>query len=249
MRRILLALAGALLLAALFPAQAGAQDDASVTIVDASTYDIDQPFESTFCFDGDPTNMEVGDIVGPDAVPAGTYDVEYYSGFDQACGGTPDFADTVTLAAGDDVTLLIYWNETGRGVSVLDNDTSCVEPGTGRMTLRHGADVGTVDLVSDGETLIEGVDPTDQGAADLDAGEYTFIEVVEGANIVAQPPDQTLEEGQNIIFYIAGGNDGDTGAFIDVVDLEVCTQPTTTVTAPPVAPAAQAARLMPAFTG
>jgi hypothetical protein len=244
---------------ALLPISAGAQADATVTIVDAMTYDIDQPFPSTFCFDGDAQNLEVGDIVGPESVEPGTYLLEIYFGPDEACGGqSPDFADDFTFAAGDDVTLMLFWvqgeQQTEIGISVLDNDLSCVEPGTGRLTLRHGSAADTVDLESDGTALIEGVDPTEQGAVDLDAGDYPDSEIVEAGSgtPVADLGTLTIEEGQSLIVYLAGGIDGDIGTFTDTVDLDVCGEPTTTTTMPPVAPVAPVAAAVavtPAFTG
>jgi Domain of unknown function (DUF4397) len=254
-KRTIIALGGLLLLAALFPASAGAQDDATFNVVDAATYDFDQPFPITFCFDGVAQDLERGDITAPESVTPGTYPVEVIFGSGQTCGIDPDFSTDVDLAAGDDVTLLIFWN-TQVGVSVLPNDTSCVEPGTGRLTVRHGAAADAVDVESDGDVLLSGVEPGDQGSVDLDAGDYPDALVVDDLGTVADLGTLTIEEGQNVIVYLAGGNDGDTGAFLDVVDLEVCEQPTTTTTsttAPPATPVAASPAAVtaatPQFTG
>jgi hypothetical protein len=252
MKRIVLAIVGALLLNALLPAHADAQEDATVSVFDGASHSINAPNPITFCFDGEGTNMELGDLLEPESIPAGTYTLEIHFGFDEVCGDAPDFEDDFTFAGGDDVTVFLTDTSDFLGIAVLDNDTTCVEPGTGRVTVRNGAFAGTVDLESDGEVLVAGVDENDQGAADVDEGDYPASEVLDDEDgVVADLGEITINEGENLIVYVVGGADGPTGAFTDVVDLDVCTQPTTTTVAPvaPAAPVAAVTAATPSFTG
>ncbi len=235
MKRMLSVVVGALLLAAFLPASAGSQADAQVTIVDALTYDIDSPSPVTLCIDDVGQNLSVGDIVGPAAVTPGTYTYEIFFAADEDCTGTPSFAADFTFAAGNDVTVMLAWTAADDDVAieVLDNDNSCVDPGTGRVTLRHGAwtsDGGPADLVSGTDTLIAGVPPHGQGSAELAAGDYPDTRAVEDGSLVAALGTMTVNEGEQLVIYLAGGNDGDSGAFTDRIPVEVCLQPTTTTT-------------------
>lgn len=255
MKRIILLLAAALLALGLVPAPASAQADASVTVADAVTYNYPaEPFPITFCFDGVAQNMQVGDIVGPSAVSPGTYTVGINEGASQGCASY-DYSEDITLNAGDDVTILLGWPIGGReDISVLPNDTSCVEPGTGRVTLRNGASTqGPVDLISDTTTLIANVAEMGQGSADLAAGDYPNTIADDGFLTIADLGTMTVNEGEHLVIYLAGGNDGPSGAFTDTLDLDVCTQPTTTTTSTTIptttTTVARAVAATPAFTG
>jgi hypothetical protein len=228
---------------------AGAQADAQVTIVDASTYSASEPFPQELCIDNVPQTVEAGDIIGPEAYTPGTYAFT----FGGDCND-PNVAEDLVFAAGDDVTVLLYWGQ-NFGITVLDNDTSCPPAGEGRLTVRNGTTTNNGDptLESGGDPLVPAVAEGSQQSVELAAGTVDDVTVtgfpgfVDGTDL----GDLTIVEGETLVLYLAGGTDGDLLVFDQTIPL-ACDQPTTTTTtvvAEPVTPVAVAQRLTPAFTG
>lgn len=227
---------------------AGAQADAQVTIVDAATYDGSEPFPRELCIDGGaPQIVEAGDIIGPDAFAPGTYEFAF--------GGTcadPDAVENLDFAAGDDVTVLLYWGEEF-GISVLDNDTSCPPVGEGRLTVRNGTTTfnGDPTIESAGNPLVPATATGEQQSVELPAGTVDDVTVTGFPDFAGGTDlgDLDIVEGETLVLYLGGGTDGSVLSFYDVITHD-CTQPTTTTVAPqPVTPVAAAQRLTPSFTG
>jgi hypothetical protein len=269
MKRFTLLVAGALLAALLGPglAPAGAGGTASVTIVHAATYDYPgASFTVTLCVDDTVVDesFEVGGILGPRDLPAGDHLVEITIGEDEGCA-SPDLAETITVAAGDDVTVAAIWtsNTEGPGLVVWPNDDSCIDPGLARVTVRHGAYTGgPVDVLGtiDGEEvpLIQDLDEGEQASVDAPAGvtvEDVRVVPAGGDTTLIPIGDVSLDEGLQYVVYAAGGADGAAGVFVDEIEEEICEEPvpTTQTTVAPTtvttAPPAGAVVAEPRFTG
>jgi hypothetical protein len=259
MKRLILLFAVALGVAVLPATPVAGQDTGAVTIVHAATYDFGQSLTVTLCVDNEVLDgsFETEQIIGPLDLAPGTYDVEIFIGADQSCDGEADIQADLEVAAGDDITAAATWPSTGPTIVVWDNDSECIEAGQSRVTVRHAAD-------SQGQ-------PVDVGAevggartilfSDVGEGEQQTIEVPAGTTaldtqiFVSDAPVAELgdlgpfEEGNQYVVYAIGGNDGSIGAFVDVIEEEVCDEPTTTTTASPTTTATAAATATPRFTG
>lgn len=271
MKRLLVGAAVGALALGLTPALAGAgidgTDNALVTIVHDATYDFpDEPFEVTVCIDDEivDNTFEVTDILGPVPLPAGTYNVEIFGGSVESCEGEAAIDEDLTVTAGDDITVAAIWTSQtqGPGVTVWENDSSCADEGTARVTVRHGAATnGPVDVVGvvagEETTLVPDLAEGAQATLDGVPGGLT----VEDVQVVAAGTDTTLivvgdvtfEAGTHYVIYAAGGADGSAGVWVDTIPLDVCETPITpttpTTAAPTTTAAASPAVATPRFTG
>jgi hypothetical protein len=239
MRKPLFALTAAALLAALLipAANAGVAGSGEVTIVHAATFDAGTDFPVTVCVDGEVLIEEFNttDIEGPLTLPAATYNVQIFAPNQTDCVGDPALAADITVADGDDVTVMAYWGPEGPAVTVLENDTSCVEAGQGRVTARHAAGAGPVDVTVGGAAVLSGLAPGGQASLDVPAGAYPGVEVVLAGttDVVLDLGTVTAVENVNLVAYVYGGADGDVGVFTDEIPLETCPEPITPTTAAP----------------
>lgn len=263
MKRFALLAVAALVAVGLVPATAGAGTDTGtgqVTIVHDATYDAPtEPFTVTVCAGGQVIdgNFSWGETLGPLTLPASTIPVGIYVGADQLCEGEPDIGGDLVVEAGDDITVAAVWlsGEGQPSIAIWENDSSCFEEGQGRLTARHGAAIGTVDVIGtiDGseQVIISNLEEGAQNIIDVPGGL-----VVEDAAIVATGTgdvliplgDITTVPGFNIVVYAGGGADGGADVFNGLIELEPCevpVEPTTTTTTA----AAQPAVVTPAFTG
>lgn len=262
MKRLALLAVAALVAVGLMPASAGAGGTAGtgmVTIVHDATYSAEESFPVTLCVDGDlvDDDFQWGDLLGPLELPAATYAVGVYIGAGQICEGEPDIAADLVVAAGDDITAAAIWTSAGPALTVWPNDSSCVDAGEGRVTVRHGADTGgPVDVVGTvggtETTLVSGLAEGAQASADVPAPlAATGVAVVPaggGAPLITIG-DVTFQPGVNTVVYAGGGNDGPAGVFVDVIELTTCETPVEPTTTTTTTAAAQPATVTPAFTG
>lgn len=251
----------ALGLALAAPAGAGlTEGSGELTIVHAATFDAGDPFPVTLCIDGDIVNddFEVGDIIGPDTTPAGTYDVDIFTGAGKPdCTGLPQLSTTVEVQDGDDLTVMAYWDNAefnGPALTVLDNDNDCTEPGEGRLTARHAADAPAVNVVADAQStspveIFSDLENGQQATTDLAADTYPDVEVQQASDdsLVVDLGDVTITEAEQLVVYVIGGADGDVGFFTDTIDEDTCDQPTTTTTSTTVTPALPVTPVTPAI--
>ena len=269
MKRFALVAVMALVAVGLIPATAGAGTDPGtgmVTIVHDATYSANEPFPVTLCVNGDPFAGGVGqdpfvwgDVLGPVDLPAGTYTVAIYTGAIEVCEGEPAIGpQDLDVAAGDDITAAAIWTSAGPGLTVWPNDSSCVAPGEGRVTVRHGADTdGPVDVVGTvgGTETVLVPNLAEGGQAGLDVPAPLAVTDVKvtpagdsGTTLIAVG-DVTFEPGVNTVVYAGGGNDGPAGVFVDVIQLTTCETPVEPTTTTTTTAAAQPATATPAFTG
>lgn len=253
MRRAIVMAAFAALVLVFTPAPASSQDTGLVTIVHAATFDAESNLPVTVCVDGEvliPV-FNTTDIEGPVELPAGEYDVTIFNPTQADCAGEPVISGTLQVAAGSDSTAMAYWGPEGPDLAQLTNDTTCVDPGNGRVTARHAAAAGPVDVVVDGTPVLSGLAPGAQASVDVPAGDYSGVQVVAAGteDVVLDIGTITVTESNNLIAYVYGGADGAVGVFTDEVEVceeAVATTSTTSTTAPATA---AAAATRPTFTG
>lgn len=259
-RTALAALAGVLLAIVPVTTQAGAQTGAQVTIVDAATYGSGHPFPGTLCVNGnvvyDP--FQAGDIKAPKNWAAGTYQIAFLIG-SQSCTGKPDATKSVTVANGDDITIAVIWDSTGRKIVVWPNNNACLAADEARVTVRHGADTRgaavNVFATYDGSEH-KVVSSLAEGAQDVSPSSAPFT--YKGVNLrlattdaaVLTIGDLTFNPGVQYVIYVYGGSDGNVGYFMDQITEPTCPTATTTAPVTTTTTAQQAAVVtQPVFTG
>ncbi len=206
---------GALLTALVaFPSLAGAQDTGNVTVVHGVPGESDFPVD--IYVNGDITleAFTFGEVAGPLELPAGDYDIEVYVAGADAGTDDPALQSTVTLPGGADATILANLGADGApGLSVFVNDTSAIDAGNGRVTVRHTAAAPEVDVLAGGDVLFGDVPNGAEGVADVPAGTYPVQVVPAGATEpVVFETDLNVPEGSNVIVHAIGDLEGGTFA-------------------------------------
>jgi hypothetical protein len=172
-------------------------------------------------------NSTFGDVFGPLELPAGDYEIEIY-----ATGADPDTDDpalegSASLPAGAVATIAAYLQEGGAPtLGVFVEDSSTIAAGNARVTARHLADFGAVDILANDGAVFEGVENGQGGSIDVPANTYNIkITAAGDAATVAFDADVPLAAGTNLIAYAIGSVTG--GSF------EVATAAVTGLGAPP----------------
>ncbi|HEX6255782.1 MAG TPA: DUF4397 domain-containing protein [Euzebyales bacterium] len=147
-----------------------------------------------------------GTVTDPLELPAGTYDVEIYPADADPQAEDPAIAGSADLAAGANVSLVAHLDASGSPtLSVFANDTSTLDAGEARVTVRHTAAAPAVDILANGEAVFTGVENGDEGVADLAAGTVSAAVALAGTtDPVLGPADVDLAEGVNTIIYAIG---------------------------------------------
>ena len=128
--------------------------------------------------------------------------------------------DTVAIDAGDtalpasgNYTIVAHLDASGTpSLAVFQNDTSSIDAGKGRLTVRHAAAAPAVDVLANGSVAFANVVNGAGGDADLAAGTVTATVVPAGTTepVVIGPADLPITEGTSLIVYAVGSLDGDT---------------------------------------
>lgn len=155
-------------------------------------------------------DSEFGDVFGPLALPEGDYDIEIYAAGADPSVDSPALMGSTTLPAGAVATIAAYLQEGGSptlGVFVENNSSTAA--GEARITARHLADFGAVDVLANDGAVWEGV-LNGQGAdTDVPADTYNIkITAAGDAGTVAFDADVPLAEGTNTIAYAIGSVGG-----------------------------------------
>ncbi|MGD2101926.1 MAG: DUF4397 domain-containing protein [Acidimicrobiia bacterium] len=151
-------------------------------------------------------DFEYGDVAGPLALPEGSYDLEVYAADSDPDADDPALTGSTDLPAGAVATIAAYLQEGGTptlGVFVENNGS--IAAGEARVTARHLADFGPVDILANGGAVFEGVTNGQGGDADVPADTYNIqITVAGDPGTVAFDADVPLAEGTNTIAYAIG---------------------------------------------
>ncbi len=204
MRKIIVAAASLALLFAFSGIASAQESGAQVSVVHGVpglTVDVYVNGESTL------TNFEPGDVAGPLALPAGSYEL--------AVTAAGDSVDNAVLTATADVTnglnasVVAHLQEDGTPtLTVFANDTSSIGPGNARLTARHTAAAPAVDiLLADGTPVATNLSNPNEAIANVLAGAYSAGIAPAGGTVddfVVGPLDLEVPEGANRIVYAIG---------------------------------------------
>ncbi len=104
-------------------------------------------------------DFEPGTLTDPLTLTAGDYDIDVYvDGADPDTDGPAISADGVTVPGGANVTLAAHLTEGGDPtLSTFVNDTSPIDAGQTRLTVRHTAAAPAVDVRAGETPVIEGL--------------------------------------------------------------------------------------------
>lgn len=139
-------------------------------------------------------------------------------------------AGDVTLPSSGNFTLIAHLDASGTpAIAVFENDTSTIDAGSGRLTVRHAAAAPAVDILANGDVAFANVPNGQGGGADLPAGTISASVVPAGESepVVIGPADLPIAAGTNLIVYAVGSLEADS--------LTVLTEAISDLAAPPAA--------------
>jgi hypothetical protein len=222
MRHTIVAAAGAaglitLLAAPLSPASAA--DDATVSVLHAVpglTVDVYANGEELI------PDFEPGTLTDPLSLPAGSYDLQVFADGDSPGNGKPAIeASGVEVPAGANATVVAHLDaDGGPTLSVFANDTSAIDAGSARLTVRHTAAAPAVDVRANGDVLFGDLSNPNEDTADVPADTYSADVTLAGTDKVAiGPADVDLAEGTSTIVYAWGSaEDGNLQLAVQTID-------------------------------
>ncbi|MFG3661540.1 DUF4397 domain-containing protein [Streptomyces sp. NPDC047706] len=150
-------------------------------------------------------NFKPGTVTDPQALDAGTYNVQI---FEAGAGpeGTPAIEKDIKVPAGANATVAAHLSAEGQPqLTAFVNDVSDVEDGKARLTVRHVAAAPAVDVRAGGQPIFKGLENPDQESATVDAGSVDADVVLAGTDTVAVgPADLNLQEGTSNVVYAWG---------------------------------------------
>lgn len=189
------------------PTSASAQDEGTVTVVHGVpdlAVDVWVNGEATL------PGFTFGTVEGPLTLPAGDYAIEIYPAGTDPEGNDPALAQTVTLPAGANASIVAHLDADGNPtLSVFVNDTSAIAAGNARVTARHTAAAPAVDVLANDGAVFSNVANGAEGVTDVPADTYNIKIVPTGATEpVVFEADLALPEGTNSIAYAIGSLEG-----------------------------------------
>lgn len=152
-------------------------------------------------------------VTEPLQLPAGTYDVEVFPADVEPGTQDPLISGSAELAAGANVSVVAHLDaDANPTLSVFDNDTSTLEAGRARLTVRYLAVVNdtevvdVVDVLVDDARLFEGLQNGGEALTELPAREVDLAVVAAGGTEPLPPLDATVDlaEGVHTIVYAIG---------------------------------------------
>ena len=151
-------------------------------------------------------DFEPGDLAGPLDLAPGDYELAVTAAdaadASEAVIGPVD----VTLEAGTSYTAAAHLDVDGQPTATaFVNDTSMLDAGEGRLTVRHVAAAPAVDVWADGEVAVEGLTNPEEASLELPAGTLSAAVSVSGeTDPVLGPADVTVTEGTATVVYAWG---------------------------------------------
>ena len=204
MRTRLIAMFAIALLMLLAPAAYAQEGDTgSVTVVHGIP---DTPVDVYVNGDLTLEDFEPGTVTDPLDLPAGSYDIEIFAAGADPEADDPVISGSADLEAGANVSLVAHFDADGAPtLGVFANDTSTLDAGQARITVRHTAAAPAVDVLANGDVVFSGVENGQEGTAELPAGTIEAAVALAGeTDPVLGPADVDLQEGVNTIVYAIG---------------------------------------------
>jgi hypothetical protein len=196
---------------------ASAQETSDVYVVHGIP---DQPVDVYVNGDLTLEGFQPGEVAGPLALAAGSYDVVLTAPGDPESEALVS-ADGVQVPAGENLSLAAHLSEAGDPtLTPYVNDVSEVTAGQARLTVRHTAAAPAVDVRADGEALFSDLTNPNEDTTEVPAGTYQADVVLAGTDqVVIGPADLNLTEGSVTIVYAIGSADDDTlSLVVQVID-------------------------------
>ncbi|MBL3669157.1 DUF4397 domain-containing protein [Streptomyces sp. M2CJ-2] len=150
-------------------------------------------------------DFKPGTVTGPQALDAGTYDIQIFE-----AGRGPDGAAAlqkeIKVPEGANATVAAHLDADGEPrLTTFVNDVSQVDAGGARLTVRHVAAAPAVDVRAGGQPVFTGLENPEEDTAEVDAGTVSADVVLAGTDTVAiGPADLDLKEGTNNVVYAWG---------------------------------------------
>jgi hypothetical protein len=153
-------------------------------------------------------DFEPGTLTDPQELPAGAYDIQVFPADAPDGSGEALFGGSTEVPAGANATVVAHLAEDGTPtLTPFVNDTSAVEAGQARVTVRHTAAAPAVDVRAGGTPVIEGLTNPNEESLTVPAGTVSADVTLAGTDTVAiGPADLELAEGSNTVVY-AWGNE------------------------------------------
>lgn len=193
----------------LLPTAASAQEDTgTVTVVHGiPETPVDVYVDGELTLD----DFAPGTVTDPVELPAGDHTLAL-TATDASDDSDPILSADATLEAGAAVSAVAHLTEGGNPtLSLFVDDTATLDAGDARVTVRHTAAAPAVDILANGDALVEGLSNPDEAVAEVPAGDYDLAINVAGTDTeVIALPGTTLAEGVNTIAYAIGSPDDDT---------------------------------------
>lgn len=126
-------------------------------------------------------------------------------------------AGDVDLPESGNFSIVAHLDEVGQPtLSVFTNDMTEIEPGMGRLTVRHVAAATAVDVLLDGTVIDsgQGLRNGEEITANLEAETYEVIVEADG-DVVIGPDNITVREGMSLIVYAVGSANDQLRTFTD----------------------------------
>ena len=117
----------------------------------------------------------------------------------------------VTVEEDMSYTIVAHLNADGDPTAkAFVNDTSGLDAGQGRLTVRHVAAAPAVDILAGGDAVISGLENPDEESLELDAGTIEASVAAAGeTDALIGPADVTVTEGELTIVYAWGSAEDD----------------------------------------
>lgn len=141
-------------------------------------------------------------------VPAGPAELEIFAEGADPATESPAVSDQVTIEAGRDYSIVAQIVGEAPVLTVFINDTSVVDAGQARLTVRQTSGVPDLDVALDGEDLFSGLKQATDATADVAAGSHdvSFLAVDE----TLAERSVTFSEGGLLVLYAVGSPTDDS---------------------------------------
>jgi hypothetical protein len=150
-------------------------------------------------------DFKPGTVTAPQALDAGTYDIQVFSA-GQGPDGTPAVEKEIKVPAEANATIAAHLSADGKPrLTAFVNDVSTTDAGKARLTVRHVAAAPAVDVRAGGQPVFKGLENPKEATTMVDAGTVSADVVLAGTNTVAiGPADLNLKEGTSNTVYAWG---------------------------------------------
>ncbi|MEU9735083.1 DUF4397 domain-containing protein [Streptomyces sp. NPDC048002] len=156
------------------------------------------------------TDFKPGSVTEPQALDAGTYDIQVFKA-GEGPDGTPAVEKRIEVPAGANATVAAHLSADGTPeLTAFVNDVAKVDAGKSRLTVRHVAAAPAVDVRADGQAVFKDLENPKEDTTEVAAGTVSADVVLAGTDTVAiGPADLNLKDGTSNVVYAWGSAEDD----------------------------------------